>query len=191
MEGSAGVDVFLDNAPVDGLYDACDWANHELKISGGGEHEVRFEFWNAGEAETISDCAYLDRVKWNGGLFDGATETTPVPVPYEWLNGYPALLDLFLHDYEATAWSGAANGMNEVWQCYVAGLDPTNAASRLIATTDMVDGSPVVSWTPDLNEGGTKHERVYTVEGCERLTDGNWGPTNAASRFFRVKVSMP
>ena len=41
------------------------------------------------------------------------------------------------------------------------------------------------------NEGGTKHERVYTVEGRESLTDGDWGPTNAASRFFRVKVAMP
>jgi hypothetical protein len=43
---------------------------------------------------------------------------------------------------------------------------------------------------PDLNEGGTKHERVYTVEGKENLTD-SWAPANSASRFFRVKVSMP
>ena len=53
------------------------------------------------------------------------------------------------------------------------------------------DGEPVIGWEPDLNEGGTKHERIYTVEGRESLTDGEWGPTNAASRFFRVKVSMP
>ena len=191
MEGSAGVDVFLDDAPVDGLYDACDWTDHALEITGAGEHEVRFEFWNAGDAETITDCAYLDRMKWNGGMFEGMTETTPVPVPYVWLNGYPDLLDLFLHDYEATAWSGAANGANEVWQCYVAGLDPTSAASRLVATIDMVDGEPVVRWTPDLNEGGTKAERVYTVEGKTNLGDGSWGPTNEASRFFRVKVEMP
>ena len=53
------------------------------------------------------------------------------------------------------------------------------------------DGEPIVGWEPDLNAGGKKHERVYTVEGRESLTDGNWGPTNAASRFFRVKVSLP
>ena len=53
------------------------------------------------------------------------------------------------------------------------------------------EGEPVIGWMPDLNEGGTKHERVYTVEGRESLTEGSWGPTNAASRFFRVKVSMP
>ena len=51
--------------------------------------------------------------------------------------------------------------------------------------------TPVIGWGPDLNEDGTKQERVYTVEGRESLTDGEWGPTNAASRFFRVKVSMP
>lgn len=53
------------------------------------------------------------------------------------------------------------------------------------------DGEPVIGWEPDLNEGGTKHERVYTVEGRENLTEGSWGPMDAASRFFRVRVSMP
>ena len=58
------------------------------------------------------------------------------------------------------------------------------------AVISMENGAPVVGWEPDLNEGGTKHERVYTVEGKENLTD-SWAPTNAASSFFRVKVSMP
>ena len=52
------------------------------------------------------------------------------------------------------------------------------------------EGEPVIGWMPDLNEGGTKNERVYTVEGKANLTD-SWAPTNSASRFFRVKVSMP
>jgi hypothetical protein len=54
----------------------------------------------------------------------------------------------------------------------------------------MENGVPVIGWNPDLNEGGTKHERVYAVEGKANLTD-TWTPTNSASRFFRVKVSMP
>ena len=81
--------------------------------------------------------------------------------------------------------------MNKVWECYVAGLNPTNATDVFRAVISMKNGEPVVGWEPDLNEGGTKHERVYTVEGRESLTIGDWGPTNAASRFFRVKVSMP
>ena len=82
--------------------------------------------------------------------------------------------------------------MNKVWECYVAGLNPTNATDvfRTIISIG-ADGAPVVGWLPDLNEGGTKHERVYTVEGKENLTDKSWAPTNSASRFFRVKVSMP
>ena len=84
----------------------------------------------------------------------------------------------------------AANGVNKVWECYVAGIVPTNAAARFEARIEIENGVPVVTWSPDLNEGGTKNERVYTVEGKERLGDG-WGPTNAASRFFRVKVALP
>ena len=54
----------------------------------------------------------------------------------------------------------------------------------------MENGAPVIGWNPDLNEGGTMHLCVYTVEGKENLTD-SWAPTNSASRFFRVKVEMP
>ena len=46
-------------------------------------------------------------------------------------------------------------------------------------------------WAPDLDEGGTKSERVYTVEGKTNLLDATWGPTNESTRFFRVKVEMP
>lgn len=116
-----------------------------------------------------------------------ATRTTPVPVPYSWLDGWGLAGG---GDYEAAAWEPAANGANAVWECYVAGLDPTNGTSRLLAIISMTDGAPCVTWAPDLNEGGTKHERVYTVEGKAALTN-DWDAVDADSRFFRVKVSMP
>lgn len=116
-----------------------------------------------------------------------ATQTTPVSVPYAWIDGWGLAGG---GDYEAAAWALAANGANKVWECYVAGLDPTNAASRLLAEISMADGTPCVTWTPDLNEGGTKRERVYTVEGKQTLTN-DWGEVNTESRFFRVKVEMP
>ena len=34
----------------------------------------------------------------------------------------------------------------EVWEEYVAGLDPTNANSQLKAMIEMQDGAPVVKW---------------------------------------------
>ncbi len=118
------------------------------------------------------------------------TQTTPASVPYVWLRTYyPATPDEY-DFYEAAAKETAANGVNKVWECFVAGLVPTNATDVFRAVISMENGVPVVGWEPDLNEGGTKHERVYMVEGKETITD-SWAPTNSASRFFRVKVSMP
>ena len=116
------------------------------------------------------------------------TKESPVPVLHEWLDAYGLVSG---GDYETAAQSVADMG-RPVWECYIAGLDPTNAISRLEARITMTaDGQPVISWSPDLNEGGTKQERIYTVEGRESLTEGSWGPTNANSRFFRVKVDLP
>lgn len=67
----------------------------------------------------------------------------------------------------------------------MAGLSPTNAAARFEARVEFENGEPVVTWSPDLGVA-----RDYVVEGKETLGDG-WGPTNAASRFFQVKVSLP
>ncbi|MGD9611938.1 MAG: hypothetical protein AB7V22_03465 [Kiritimatiellia bacterium] len=58
------------------------------------------------------------------------TETTnsPVPVPYEWLDGfYPG--EHSAEDYETLAAQSASNGVLAVWQAYVAGLDPTDPAA--------------------------------------------------------------
>lgn len=118
------------------------------------------------------------------------TQTTPIPVPYVWLEAFPEMLAGFGGDYEAFGNAMAANG-RPVWECYAAGLCPTNATDRFLAMIEMEDGEPVVRWTPDLNEGGTKNERVYTIEGKTNLGDESWGPTNEATRFFRVKVQMP
>ena len=82
--------------------------------------------------------------------------------------------------------------MNKVWECYVAGLDPTNATDRFLATSVIDEtGAATVKWTPDLNAGGTKAERLYIVEGKAGLLDKNWGPTNESTRFFRVRVKLP
>ena len=60
-----------------------------------------------------------------------------------------------------------------------------------------MDGKPVVSWEPDLNEGDTKHERVYRVLGAKTL-GGGWDdmtdiadPGAEGYRFFKATVEMP
>ena len=80
-----------------------------------------------------------------------------------------------------------------VYRGYVAGTDPTNETSLFEAKIEMRDGVPVVTWEPDLNENGTKSERLYKIYGSETLDgDGEWQyPTNSLHRFFKVTVEMP
>ena len=121
------------------------------------------------------------------------TVTTPEEVPYSFFdNDYPSLLAEHGGDYEAAALATAANGHNKVWECFVAGISPTNETSRFSAKIDMRDGLPVLTWEPDLNENGTKSERLYKVYGKESLSDVDWVyPTNSLHRFFKVTVEMP
>ena len=190
MADCAGVDVFVDEAFVESLDSASDWVSASVDIAGDGEHAVRFEFWNAGTAATISDCAYLDQVSWTGDTIDH-TVTTPKPVPYSYFDSYPTLLAEHGGDYEEAAFATAKNGRNKVWECFVAGICPTNADSRFSAKIEMKDGVPVVMWEPDLNTNGTI--RTYKVYGSETLEGGgDWQyPTNSLHRFFKVKVDMP
>ena len=115
-----------------------------------------------------------------------ATQTTPVPVPYAWLNLYPSLVDKRAGDYEAAAWLDLDGDGHKTWEEYVAGTVPTNCESVFKTLITVSNGVPLVTWNPDLGAA-----RVYTVEGISRLTDGVWGTTNASSLFFRAKVQMP
>lgn len=122
-------------------------------------------------------------------LLGAAERTVPPPpadIPPDWLERNAAFaIEAAGGDYERAAFETAANGTDTVWQCYVSGVCPTNAEERFVAHIRMEDGTPVVTWTPDLGEA-----RVYSVEGRATLED-SWGETNASSRFFRVKVRMP
>lgn len=120
----------------------------------------------------------------------GETQTSksPVPVPHSWLALKAAsALAASESDFEATARAKAGNG-REMWECYVAGLDPIGWKD-FTAAIAISNGVLQVSWDPDLNEGGKK-VRSYVVEGTPTMTN-DWGKTNAASRFFRVRVEMP
>ncbi len=129
------------------------------------------------------------RVPESCEIIYGAPPKTRTGVPYAWLAEHGFGVGT-ADSYEAAADADAANGAYKVWECYVAGLDPTNPTARFTAEIIFSNGTSVVSWTPDLNENNTKSERSYVLEGTPTLTN-TWGPTNAASRFFRVKVALP
>jgi hypothetical protein len=109
------------------------------------------------------------------------TLTTVHPTPHWWLAQYGGTADFEQAVLDDTDGDGLF-----AWQEYVAGSVPTNRESIFRSLITVSNGVPRVTWTPDLGAA-----RVYTVDGRTNLTEGAWGNTNAGSRFFRVKVSMP
>ncbi len=182
-DGVAGVDVILDGDDELATFveEPCDWTDESLVIEGDGPHEVSFLFWNTGSEP--GDHAVLDRVAWSGAAATAATQATPAPVPFSWLSSYRLASD---GNYGGAAFAPAANPAYDVWQCWLAGISPVDPDAQFRAAIRMVDGEPVVTPVPDLGA-----ERDYTVVGKASLEEYDWLPAGAASRFFRVKVSLP
>ena len=137
---------------------------------------------------------FTDPLAGMGGAW---TTNTPVAVPHEWLEGFAEALAAHGGDFEAFAADRAENGM-PVWACYLAGVNPTIAEETFVALLEYVDGKLTVKWQPDLNEDGTKAERVYRVLGKKAMLDGEeWRDVTDVEdldaegwRFFRVKVAL-
>ena len=134
---------------------------------------------------------------------EAETFNTPVRVSYSWLDAYMRALGIVpsgggtatggalysFADYAAAAERTKTTAQGQtiaVWQDYVAGTDPADSNSVFTAGLTITNGVPYIYWTPDLG----RDERDYIIYGREDLTSGSWGPTNAASRFFKVEVRM-
>lgn len=182
--------LYVDGVACASISRSTDWAALRIPL-GKGTHTLRWTYEKGYGATDGEDCAYLDAVSWTSEVPE-TVAAGGVTLPGFWLEEKAAaLLAANGRDYAAAANATAANGVNKVWECYVAGLDPADTNSMFRAIISWRDGMPVIDWEPDLNDGGTKQDRVYIVEGRENLTSGSWGPTNATSRFFRVKVALP
>ena len=184
IQGNAGVDLLLDGVWLDSYAIGEDWSRETLTVADEGEHVIRFEFWNAGTGETLSDCAYVDRVSWTpaGG---GSVVVEGGEIPVAWLDGRAASFVAAADgDHEAAARATAANG-RPVWECYVADLDPDDPDDDLVATIEMVGGQANVSILK-----GEKATRTYEVQGAPTPA-GPWGERNSDSRFFRIRTTIP
>ena len=118
-------------------------------------------------------------------------------VPYSYLDElYPAITNNAAQFASDAAYDGLAEGASPfgksipLWQDYVAGTDPTDDGHRFTANIAIENGEVKITWDPDLNEDG-QQRRVYTIKGAAELTDTFVAPTNSASRFFKVEVSLP
>ena len=116
-------------------------------------------------------------------------------MPYAWLDPYVAEFGGGKTGPEGYETAGNATGGNGVklWESYVAGLDPTDEASRFLAIVTMdADDEPVITWTPDLSNATPP--RTYTIYGKANLMNGDWTPVTdanrASMRFFKVGVKI-
>lgn len=72
-----------------------------------------------------------------------------------------------------------------VWDEYVQGTDPTDPDDRFVVDIEIVDGKPVVSFTPDLGD-----RRKYTLLGSADLKTWRVAEDGDGSRYFKAKVEM-
>jgi len=174
--------VTVDGAERGRIDGESEWAEVVMPLADAGPHTVRWTYVKDRVISEGRDCAWLDAVVWTPASAE--TQTTPVPVPYAWLDGHGLPAG---GDYEAAAFADVDGDSHKAWQEYVAGTCPTNRQSVFRTSIRLENGKPLIGWTPDLGA-----ERSYTVSGKAALQDAAWAmPTNAASRFFRVDVSMP
>ena len=114
---------------------------------------------------------------------------------------YPALLSRYgSYSAMALAPSGKRDRRGNplyIWQDYVAGTDPTDQNSVFKVTSFKYEnGRITITWSPDLNEGGTKSIRCYKTYGAETLDQVQWDLINTNTpnpkyKFFAVEVGMP
>ncbi len=128
------------------------------------------------------------------------TQTTPVPVPYAWLDAHIPGTMHTSESYDAAAKATAANG-RKVWECYVVGLDPGNGDAtndfRIVSFPMKADGTPDLenlAFEPPHAQWNVQGARAV-IKGAAALDAADWPEVTeqnkAGFRFFKVTVELP
>lgn len=187
------------------------WQTVSVEVSGSGTHTVQWNYTKNAREEYIvvgEDCIWVDYVVWTpGGVVDPNVTIdlgggASITIPKSWFEQYPTLLARYGNDYVAMALapSGKSDRRGNplyIWQDYVAGTNPTDPTSVFkVAAFKYEDGKITITWTPDLNENGTKSVRRYKVYGAESVGQVQWDLIEtdrpaAKYKVFAVGVEMP
>ena len=127
---------------------------------------------------------------WAGNLTVVSTETstTEVPVPYTWLDTYFAGQGTSAQAYETLATADQDGDGFTTWQEYLAGTDPTSAASCLQVSIRMEGTTPILEWNVTNSNVQALGYR-YVPKGKVNLTDsGAWQPSAVNHRFFKLFI---
>ena len=212
---------------VDGIEQAwtngvSDWVQKHFTITGDGPHNVEWRYVKDEEGSSGRDCVWVSEIEWEplrvpvaivvpaeitGGKELVVDESWPASLDAQFGAGTSAaFVEKFGSDLSAALLkpTGKKNAVGEdmyVWQDYVAGTDPTDPKSQFTAKIEMVDGEPVIVWSPKLSEAEAA-KRIYTTYGRKTLEGSHgdeparemWTPVETPAqggwRFFKVGVEM-
>ena len=148
----------------------------------------------------VNDDATIKARAWKNGMNPSVivtatytyaaseTSTTEVPVPYTWLDGYFAGQGTSAQAYETLANADQDGDGITTWQEYLAGTDPTSAASCLQVSIRMEGTTPILEWNVTNSNVQALGYR-YVPKGKVNLTDsGAWQPSAANHRFFKLFI---
>ena len=172
----------------------------ETLVAGGRLNCIQCYAYNAGGALLGRNFALVTVSDWDDAATEAFTseDGTVVPsVPLEWIRDAAKKVMPELQYADSVAFANAVvmvpspwGKSRALWTDYVAGTnpDPTATNAEFVASIKMSNGSPVVTWFPDLKEA-----RRYVIEGRASLSPlDDWhSPTNSLDRFFRVSVQLP
>ena len=190
--------LVVDGEMLDYITGEKDWTTAAIAIEGGGWHTVEWRYFKdelddpdlAGE-----NVAKLDNVVWRSEDVPPMATNTPVPVPYsEMETRYATYLEQANGDYDEAARMTGRNGY-AIWESYLAGLEPDEEDSVFKTTIKIVDGNPVVGWSPYKPE--LLQTRIYKTLGKRDIGDPDEKWTEVKNgeeslyRFFKVTVELP
>ncbi|MBQ9431453.1 MAG: InlB B-repeat-containing protein, partial [Kiritimatiellae bacterium] len=175
-----------------------DAANGDFRLKGdspcidmGNNRYVTGETDIRGNARIQNDIVDIGAYEFTlpAELGNVQVEGEDAAVPVEWLGAYGYVdEDSTAETLQPVMTQVGDNGI-PLWESWVAGFDPWDSDSRLLAYIRAVGDEIEISWAPDLSNAEPK--RYYTVIGKTNLTDSAWvTPVNEAHRFFKVRVSM-
>ena len=188
-----GLSLLVDGVEKSFINGVTDWASVTVDVDGAGAHTLEWVYVKDESGSENDDCGWVDGVVWTPCGEDGVVVDMgggkTLTVPTEWISEKTtrAVTDV------------AANG-RKVWECYVLGLEPEDAASdfKITAFSLKADG------TPDLeNLGIAPEQSKWNVEGARPVIKGKaslngsevWqtvtDENKAEMRFFRVEVQLP
>ena len=161
----------------------------------------------ASDAQTLDYTYTANAPKMNASAYsvkrieiwtkEKATDTD-FPTPYSWIDMYfPELVSGWsstqYNDFATNKNHGSVKNGYAPWESYVLGLDPTDEASKFLATIRMDGTTPIVGYSPTNEVLKASGAIEYVLQGKPTLTNGwqnvEFHEPGATNRFFRVRVT--